>query len=374
MFQKLKQKLQFYNNVYMDYFLINSLLSLIIFKLNKITFQIPFIYLFIGILLFVILFKNYLLIIGNKIKNTYFFNFILFNDLLIKEFIYSCIFTFIESMAFDKNIKIYLFIFFFTFSYYLTAFLFYIGFHFNFIFFILLLFVSILNLIENQYIFTSQNIKENQLKNLNFNSIQKILNIKNTNFNRNQNLFYIQKRYMHFTELRQFLQKNSLTILSSTAAGTLFTGYLQHNSIQVQKDQLIIQKDQLIIQKDQLIIQKDQLEFDKKQAFESLINNETEKITKLNKKIHKLQVNMDTSYFWNKIDHGYMIDELKSELVLSKRRRDSFEEQIFNENIQSQSLSLKKQRSSLDNCTEGINLEEISYSHIKKSLLEDFFI
>ena len=367
MFQKLKQKLQFYNNVYMDYFLINSLLSLIIFKLNKITFQIPFIYLFIGILLFVILFKNYLLIIGNKIKNTYFFNFILFNDLLIKEFIYSCIFTFIESMAFNKNIKIYLFIFFFTFSYYLTAFLFYIGFHFNFIFFILLLFVSILNLIENQYIFTLQNIKENQLENLNFNSIQKILNIKNTNFNRNQNLFYIQKRYMHFTELRQFLQKNGLTILSSTAAGTLFTGYLQHNSIQVQKDQLIVQKDQLIIQKDQL-------EFDKKQAFESLINNETEKITKLNKKIHKLQVNMDTSYFWNKIDHGYMIDELKSELVLSKRRRDSFEEQIFNENIQSQSLSLKKQRSSLDNCTEGINLEEISYSHIKKSLLEDFFI
>ena len=276
MFQKLKQKLQFYNNVYMDYFLINSLLSLIIFKLNKITFQIPFIYLFIGILLFVILFKNYLLIIGNKIKNTYFFNFILFNDLLIKEFIYSCIFTFIESMTFDKNTKIYLFIFFFTFSYYLTAFLFYIGFHFNFIFFILLLFVSILNLIENQYIFTLQNIKENQLENLNFNSIQKILNIKNTNFNRNQNLFYIQKRYMHFTELRQFLQKNGLTILSSTAAGTLFTGYLQHNSIQVQKDQLIIQKDQL--------------EFDKKQAFELLINNETEKIIKLNKN-YRIKIN-----------------------------------------------------------------------------------
>lgn len=111
MFQKLKQKLQFFNNVYMDYFLINSLLSLILFKLNKITFQISFIYLFIGILLF----------------------------------------------------------------------------------------VSILNFIENQYIFTSQNIKENQLENMNFNSIQKILNIKNTNFNRNQNLFYIQKRYLHFT-------------------------------------------------------------------------------------------------------------------------------------------------------------------------------
>ena len=83
MFQKLQQKLQFYNNIYIDYFLINNLLSLILFKLNKITFQISFIYLFIGILLFVILFKNYFLIIGNKIKNTYFFNFILFNDLLI---------------------------------------------------------------------------------------------------------------------------------------------------------------------------------------------------------------------------------------------------------------------------------------------------
>lgn len=311
MFQKLKQKLQFYNKVYIDYFLINSLLSLMLFKLNKITFQVSFIYLFIGILLFVILFKNYFLIIGNKIKNTYFFNFILFNDLLMKEFIYSCIFTFIESMAFDKNTKIYLFIFFFTFSYYLTAFLFYIGFHFNLIFFILLLFVSILNLIENQYIFTSQNIKENQLENLNFNSIQKILNIKNTNFNRNQNLFYIQKRYVHFTELRQFLQKNGLTILSSTAAGTLFTGYLQHNSVQVQKDQLEFDKLQ----------HQENINFQKKQAFESLINNETEKITKLNKTIHKLQVNMDTSYFWNKVDHGDMIEELKKELVLSKRRR-----------------------------------------------------
>jgi hypothetical protein len=354
MFQKLKQKLQFYNNVYIDYFLINSLLSLILFKLNKITFHIPFIYLFIGILLFVILFKNYFLIIGNKIKNTYFFNFILFNDLLIKEFIYSCIFTFIENTAFDKNTKIYLFFFFFTFSYYLTAFLFYIGFYFNLFFFFLLLFVSILNLIENQYIFSSQNIKENQLENLNFNSIQKILNIKNTNFNRNQNLFYIQKRYVHFTELRQFLQKNGLTILSSTVFGTLFTGYLQHNSVQVQKDQLIIQKDQLIIQKDQL-------EFDKRQAFESLINNETEKITKLNKKIHKLQVNMDTTYFWNKVNHKDMIEELKNELVLSKRRRDYFEKQKFNENIQAQSLSLKKQQSSLDDST--INLEEISYTN-----------
>jgi hypothetical protein len=189
---------------------------------------------------------------------------------------------------------------------------------------------------------------------LNFNSIQKILNIKNTNFNRNQNLFYIQKRYVHFTELRQFLQKNGLTILSSTVFGTLFTGYLQHNSVQVQKDQLIIQKDQLIIQKDQL-------EFDKRQAFESLINNETEKITKLNKKIHKLQVNMDTTYFWNKVNHKDMIEELKNELVLSKRRRDYFEKQKFNENIQAQSLSLKKQQSSLDDST--INLEEISYTN-----------
>jgi len=374
MFQKLKQKLQFYNDIYMDYFLINSLLNLILFKLNKITFQIPFIYLFISILLFVILFKNYFLIIGHKIKNTYFFNFILYYNLLIKEFIYSCIFTFIESMAFDKNIKIYLSIFFFTFSYYSTTFLLYIGFHFNLIFFILLLFISILNLIENQYIFTLQNIKENQLENLNFNSIQKILNIKNTNFNRNQNLFYIQKRYVHFNELRQFLQKNGLTILSSTAAGTLLTGYLQHNSVQVQKDQLIVQKDQLIIQKDQLIIQKDQLEFDKRQAFESLINNETEKIIKLNKKIHKLQVNMDTSYFWNKVNHKDMIEELKNERALSKRRRDSFEEQKFNENILSKSL--KKQRSNSDDNTESINLEKISYNtnHIKKSLLEDFFI
>lgn len=95
--------------------------------------------------------------------------------------------------------------------------------------------------------------------------------------------------------------------------GTLFTGYLQHNSIQVQKDQLEFAKSQ----------HQENIDFQKRQAFELLINNETEKITKLNKKIHKLQINTDTSYFWNKVYHEDMIEELKNEHVLSKNLIDS---------------------------------------------------
>jgi len=235
MFKQIKQIIQQYQLIYFDYFLINSLISLVIFKINKITFQISFIYLFIGILLFVIIFKNYLLLIGNKIKDTYFFNFILFSDLLIKEFIYSCIFTFIESMTFDKSKKLYIFLFFFSFSYFITTFLFYVGMHYNLIFFIFLLLISILNLIENQYIFTQKNIDENQLENLNFKNIQTILNIKNTKFNKNQNLFYIQKRYMHYETLRKFAKEHALTVLTSATAGTLFLAtpqYLQSRTLE----------------------------------------------------------------------------------------------------------------------------------------------
>lgn len=363
-FQKIKQDIQQYQSIYFDYFIINSFISLIIFKLNKITFQIPFIYLFIGILLFVIIFKNYLLSIGNKFKNTYFFNFILFNNFLLKEFIYTCIFTFIESMTFDKKTKLYIFLFFFSFSYLITFFLFYVGIHYHLFFYFLLLFISIFNLIENQYIFTQKNIDDKKLENLNFKNVQTILNIKNTKFNKNQNLFYTQKRYIHFTELRHFIQKNAITIISSTAAGSLLTSIGQYTSVQVQKEQLVLQKEQhnenLTLQREQLALQREQLEFQKQQYNDQKQKDRIIDALNLEK---RPEIKMDTNDFWNKIDHNQHFLSLKAEKI----EKRPLEEHKSEENIVP---ILKKHKS-------NINIEETTYissNNIKKLSIEDFFI
>ena len=44
MFKKIKQNFEQYYSIYFDYFLINTFLSLIIFKINRIFFKIPIIY------------------------------------------------------------------------------------------------------------------------------------------------------------------------------------------------------------------------------------------------------------------------------------------------------------------------------------------
>lgn len=54
--------------------------------------------------------------------------------------------------------------------------------------------------------------------------IKKFLKINNITFNKNKSLFYIQKRYVHFNEIKNLIRKHGITIITSATAGSLFTG------------------------------------------------------------------------------------------------------------------------------------------------------
>ena len=327
MFKKIKQNFEQYYSIYFDYFLINTFLSLIIFKINRIFFKIPIIYIFGCILVIIIIFKDFFLLLGNKIKNTYIFNFILYYNLLIKDYIYNCIFDFIDTINFDKNKKIFIFLFFFIISYFFLTILFYISFKYNIILFFFFLLISIFNLLEKQFIFNIPNIN---IENLDFKNVQKILKIQNKNFNKNKNLYNIQKRYTHFNELRKFLKDNAITIITSTAAGTLFTGYLQHNSIQVQKEGIIIQREQLKMQQQQIDMQqeKDKILFliEKQKIIDNFNFKKQRSIDDIDLKINNLKINMDTNNFWNKVDYSQQIELLEKQKKNILKRKSSFEE------------------------------------------------
>lgn len=103
MLQKIKKKIEnitikiiYFNILYIDYLLCISFLNLIIFKLNKIVFQIPLIYLYPMVILISILFINQWSLLTNQIKNTYIFNWFLYYFLIFKNSIYRIIFEFFE--------------------------------------------------------------------------------------------------------------------------------------------------------------------------------------------------------------------------------------------------------------------------------------
>jgi hypothetical protein len=54
-------------------------------------------------------------------------------------------------------------------------------------------------------------------------------------------LFYIEKRYVHFNEIKNLIKKHGVTMAKSATAGSLFTCYLQHFSVKVQKESLKVQ-------------------------------------------------------------------------------------------------------------------------------------
>ena len=99
-----------------------------------------------------------------------------------------------------------------------------------------------------------------------------------------------------------------------------------------QKDQLEHQKTQFEYQKTKnkadFIKWKKDLNIEKTKIRWDVINATDEKIEVLNKQIHKLQVDMDKRYLWNKIDFSEIILDLKEEREVLKRRRSFFEKKI----------------------------------------------
>lgn len=326
MIQKIKQKLQNistklknFNEVYINYILCITFLNLIILKLNQILFKIPSIYLYPIIILISILFINQWFIITDKIKNTYIFNWFLYTFLVFKNEIYGLIFEYFKYVEEEKYTNLLVFLTGFVLSSWFLNIFFLIlnnSYNLSILFFIILLIFNIFNLIEKKIIFNNENLNNGQQ--IDYILVKNILRIKNQKFNKNKSLFYIQRRYVSFNEIKTLIKRHGVTVISSATAGSLFTGYLQHSSVQVQKEQLEIQREQFNFQKE-LEIKK--FEEGKLKEREDRLLRYDEKIGLLNKKVHKLQVDMDTRHFWDKVDFSETIAELKEEKTLLKRRR-----------------------------------------------------
>jgi hypothetical protein len=286
------------------------------------------------IILISILFINQWYFITEKIKNTYLFNSFLYYFLIFKNGLYVIIFEYFDYVEHEKYQKLIIFLTGFVLSSWSLNIFFLIlnnSYNLSILLFFLLLILNIFNLIEKKLIFTSENLNIKNL-NIDYNSIKSLLKINNKKFNKNQSLFYIQKRYMHFNEIKSLIKRHGVTVITSATAGSLFTGYLQHSGVQIQKEELGVQRESLQVQIKQFEFKKE-MEIKKKHSDqlkmrEELLSNYDDKIGVLNKKIHKIKIDMDTHLFWKKADFYESIEELKKERDLLKRRRVSFEEEI----------------------------------------------
>lgn len=339
--QNFSTKLNNFNILYVDYILCITFLNLIIFKLNQILFQISSIYLYPTIIFISIMFISQWSLLTIKIKNTYIFNWFLYSFLIIKNNLYGIVFEYFNYVEHEKYQKLLIFLTGFVLSSWGLNIFFYIlnySYNISIFFFFLLLIFNIFNLIEKKLIFTPKNMEQNR-EDLDYNSIKILLKINNQQFKKNQSLFYIQKRYIHFNELKNIIKKHGITVMTSATAGSLFTGYLNYYSVTTQNKQYKLQQTQVELQQTQFEYQKekDKADFIKwrknlftKKIAESKkdISLTDEKIGVLNDKINKLQLDMNTRHFWNKVDFSGVISELKEEQNLLKRRRSSFEEEL----------------------------------------------
>ena len=342
MFQKIKEKLKNLNEAYINYILCITFLNLIILKINQIFFQISSIYLYTFIILISILFINQWFIITDKIKNTYVFNWFLYYFLVFKNSIYGILFEYFDYIEQEKYTKLLVFLTGFILSSWSLNIFFLIlnnSYNLSILVFLILLIINIFNLIEKKIIFNTENVDNYTNQQIDYIFVKKILKINNQKFDKNKSLFYIQKRYVSFNEVKTLIKRHGITIITSATAGSLFTGYLQHSSVKVQNDSFELQKEQLEIYKKQFEYQKikDKEDFEKWREELDLkiiktkrkeLNEVDEKIGFLNKKIHKLQVDMNSRHFWDKVDFSKTIEELKEENDILKRRRSSFESEM----------------------------------------------
>ena len=323
-FQKIKQKLNNINEEYINYFLCISFLTVILFKINSFFFQISIIYLYLIIIILSITFINQWLYIIYNLKNTYYFNYFLYYFLIIKNNIYKSIFYYFKYVENEKNTKLIIFLTGFVFSsWFFNVFFFIINNYYDLtiIMFFFLLFLNLFNLIEKKLIFNEKNLlKINQ--EMDYDHVRSFLKINNKKFIKNSSLFYLQKRYTHFHEFKTLVQKHGITIISSAAAGTIFTSVIQIKKVNLQLQQLDfmqIQHNDIVNRaQEQMHLTNEQLKIQKKKIFYDYLLDFNKKIKDAHHEDYKLQKNMDNHYCGNKINLYDAFKDLRNERDLLK--------------------------------------------------------
>lgn len=255
-----------YSIIYMFAYILLSRLNFI-FNLKCSLIFICFISIFITIF-----FKNFLIKISEKLKNTLFFNFLLFYHLIIKNYIYQIFFEFFQLFENYQYKKFVYFLLGFNIAlYFVTFFNYMFSYHQN-LFLVLLLLNTLLHYIQNQFIFNLENIqnifKQKEFE-LDYNYIQKILGItNNSNFlKKNKKLIYIQKRYVVSDKAKQKVIDNIFVSIGSLGlggalgmAGVLSTIKVNESTVETGKENLKINAERLALEKERLAFEKRQEE------------------------------------------------------------------------------------------------------------------
>jgi hypothetical protein len=291
-------------------------LNFIVWKLNSIFFKIQFFYVFIGTILLTFLFKDFFFDLANQVKNTYLFNFLLYYDLNLKNYIYKLFFNYNDKVSNFKYKKLDKF-----FTSYTVVFIsltlifklsFYIYYQDNVVLdtLVLLIFtlISFLNLIEKQFIF---NIKHNNnfqkegdilTKNFDFKFIQNRLNIKTTSFDKNSPFPYIQRRYMQNTG-KELLKKASKDFSLGAVIGGLGASIYGAFEIKQKQDEINIkERKQTLNERNLALNERKQALNERKQALNER-NSHQEKLDNIHQKIQRLkddEINSSTLFYKKK--------------------------------------------------------------------------
>ena len=348
------ETLKSFNEVFADYILCFVFFNLIFVKLNQFLFEIPSSFLYPVTVFVSIIFINQLLLIANKIKNTYLFNWFLFYFLNFKNAIYGIIFEFIDFFDYEKNQKILIFLIAFIISSWALNIVFFVlNYSDNLsisLFFISLIF-SIFNLIESRLIFTAENVsKKNQQ--IDFKMIKVFLKTNNLTFDKNRPLVYIQRRYLSFNQISNFFKKNGVPLFTGAATGGLITSYTQVSTVRIQKEQVAQAKQQFEkrfafdqeVEQKRLDIEQQRFNLEAREKLEKSLH---EDFTVLEQKLSE-----KNSYF-SKNDNSLHIDHLKMRIEKKKNELDL--------------ISLKES----NNFDVSKNINESNNS--ANSVLEDFF-
>ncbi len=340
-----------YLTVYMFIYIFLSRLNFIFNLKYSLTF-ICFISIF-----FTIFFKNFLVKISEKLKNTLFFNFLLFYHLTIKNYIYQILFEFFQKFENYPYRKVAYFLLGFNISLYPIIFFNYMfNYHQNLLL-ILLLLNTLLHYIQSQFIFNFENIqnifKQKEFE-LDYNFIQKMLKIENNNsFNENKKFTYIQKRYIISNKAKQKFVDNIFLSLSSLGLGTLLgavgvisTMKTNESNVKTNEENIRINEENAKINAENVRINSKRLELDEKrleldekkelhQFFKDLIEKNVKDNLTLNQKINE----QNNSYFFKK-DNTLDIDYLKKEIANNEKVLDSLSLKIYKNNQQSNDSNL----------------------------------
>ena len=221
-----------------------TFINLIILKLNKILFKIDLVYVYIIVIIMSIICIKHQVYITTKIKNSYFFNFLLYYFLYLKNILYGIGFELVEYLEQEKYQNLMVFVITFVFTNWSLNILFFTLTHsysVSIIALLLLLLINIFNLIEKKLLF----IPENKYKKMNYKEIQGTLGIHCSKFNKNTSYLYIQKRYISVEIMRNFLKKNMSGFITGVGLSSTIAVGIQTYSVSVDQAANTIAENQL---------------------------------------------------------------------------------------------------------------------------------